>query len=70
MEAYSKEEADSMLNQLNLKTNSIDMDNLIDIRIEMPLKGISKRKRHGKTFVWVGLEYSSDGWMDETDFKK
>jgi hypothetical protein len=35
----------------------------------MPLKGVSKRKRHGKTFVWVGLEYSIDGWMDEKDFK-
>lgn len=69
MEAYSREQADSMLNELNLKTNAIDISNLMDVRIEMPLKGVSKRKRHGKTFVWVGLEYSIDGWMDEKDFK-
>ena len=68
MEAYSKEEADGMLQQLNEKTQVIDMNRLEDVRIEMPIMGISKRKRHGESFIWVGTDYSTDGWMLESEF--
>lgn len=70
MEAYNRESADQMLEQLNEKTGVINMGDLEDIRIEMPIMGVSKRKRLGKTYVWVGLEKSGDGWMLEADFKK
>lgn len=69
MEAYNKDEAMNMLNQLNYKTGVIDMSQLEDVRIEMPIKGISKRKRMGKEYVWVGLDYTSDGWMEQEEFK-
>jgi hypothetical protein len=36
----------------------------------MPIKGISKRKRFGETYVWVGTEYTSDGWISEYEFNK
>ena len=70
MEAVNRDTADDMLNQLNQKTQAIDMSLLEDIRIEMPIMGISKRKRHGHNFVWVGLERSVDGWMEEGEFKE
>ena len=70
MEAYTKEEADNMLSQLNDKTGVIDMSKLEDIRIEMPIRGVSKRKRMGNNFIWVGEDYSTDGWMEESEFKK
>jgi len=69
MEAYSKSEADNMLIQLNEKTQAMNMSDLVDVRIEMPIKGISKRKRLGKTYIWVGSDYTTDGWMEETEFK-
>ena len=70
MEAYNRESADNMLEQLNEKTGVIDMTTLEDIRIEMPVLGISKRKRHGEVFVWVGLKRSVDGWMLESEFNE
>ena len=69
MEAYTKDEADNMLSQLNEKTGAIDLTKLEDVRIEMPIKGVSKRKRLGKEYVWVGVDYTTDGWMEETEFK-
>jgi hypothetical protein len=69
MEAYSREEADRMLNQLNDKTSAIDFTQIEDVRIEMPIRGVSKRKRLGKEYIWVGEDYSTDGWMEESEFK-
>lgn len=69
MEAYTKDEADNMLSQLNEKTGAIDLTKLEDVRIEMPIKGVSKRKRLGREYVWVGVDYTTDGWMEETEFK-
>ena len=69
MEAYSRNDADNMLNSLSQKTKAINIDALEDVRIEMPVKGVSKRKRHGKTHIWVGTDVTSDGWIDENDFK-
>lgn len=69
MEAYTKDEADNMISQLNEKTGAIDLTKLEDVRIEMPIKGVSKRKRLGKEYVWVGVDYTTDGWMEETEFK-
>lgn len=71
METESKSEADEMLNFLVSKPNSkVDMKNYIDFRIEMPLIGISKRKRKGQDFVWVGKNTTTDGWMLKTEFEK
>lgn len=70
MEAYSRLDADNMLNSLCHKTNVIDMNLLEDVRIEMPVKGVSQRKRHGVNHVWVGTDVTSDGWIEESEFKK
>jgi len=70
MEAYSKDEADNMLNQLNEKTRVIDMAKLEDVKIEVPLKGVSKRKRFGENYVWIGIDYTLDGWILESEFNK
>ena len=70
IEAYNKVDAYSMLEQVKEKTDGIIMADLIDFKIEMPIKGISKRKRFGETYVWVGTEYTSDGWISEYEFNK
>ena len=71
MEAYSRDQADEMLGLLPKKSGiEIDMDRLEDVRIEMPLTGVSERIRFGKKYIWVGLTKSVDGWMAENEFKK
>lgn|GEM_PF-1252081 len=71
MEAESRIDADAMLDTLGQKSNSnISLDQVIDVRIETPIVGISKRKRRGENYVWVGKDYSSDGWLLESEFNK
>jgi hypothetical protein len=69
MEAESKDIADNMLQQLsqNSKTK-IDMNLLEDVRIEVPILGVSKKKRNGQDFIWVGKENTSDGWLEKEQF--
>ncbi len=71
MEAKSRELADAMLEEFGSRIgNPIPYDRLQDIRIEMPVTGISTRTRNGKTYTWVGSDRSADGWMLEEEFKK
>jgi hypothetical protein len=71
MEAESKDIANNMLQQLGLNSHTnIDMSLLEDVRIEMPILGVSKKKRKGIDFVWVGKENSSDGWIERTQFEE
>jgi hypothetical protein len=69
MEAENKMMADDMLYHLSEKSKTnIDMSLLEDVRVETPLFGISKRKRHGKDFVWVGVDNTSDGWLEQKEY--
>ena len=55
MEAENRIIADQMMQQLKEKTTvKLSAKNLIDVRVETPIIGISKRKRHNKDYVWVG----------------
>jgi hypothetical protein len=69
MEAEDRISADQMMQQLKLNTNvELSAKDLIDIRVETPIIGISKRKRHNQEFVWVGKEYTSDGWLLQSEY--
>ena len=71
IESYSFKEAKIMLSKLEEKSKTNIDENLIeDVRIEMPIKGISKRKRYGNQYIWVGTDKTTDGWMLEDEFKK
>ena len=71
MEAENKNEADKMLVELQYKSNTpIDINRLIDVRVETPIVGISTRKRKGNEFVWVGKEYTSDGWLLKEEYDR
>ena len=71
MEAESKNDADQMLVDLQYKSQiSIDFNKLVDVRVETPIVGISTRKRKGKEFVWVGKEYTSDGWLEKQEYDR
>lgn len=69
MEAENKIMADDMLQQLEHNSQTkINMSLLEDIRIEVPILGVSKKKRKGVEMIWVGKENSSDGWISKADF--
>lgn len=69
MEAEDRNTADRMMQQLKETTNAdISPKNLIDVRVETPIAGISKRKRKNQDFVWVGKEFTSDGWLLQSEY--
>lgn len=69
MEAEDRLTADQMMQKLKENTAvNLSAKNLIDIRVETPIIGISKRKRHNKDYVWVGNELTSDGWLLQTEY--
>jgi len=69
MEAEDRISADKMMQQLKLNTNvNLSAKDLIDIRVETPIIGISKRKRHNQEYVWVGNEFTSDGWLLQSEY--
>lgn len=69
MEAENRKMANDMLHQLGQSSQTnIDMSLLEDIRIEVPILGVSKKKRKGIEMIWVGKENASDGWISKTEF--
>ncbi len=69
MEAESKDVADRMMQQLKQSTTvNISAKDLIDVRVETPISGISKRKKQNQDFVWVGKEFTSDGWLLQSEY--
>ena len=71
METTDKATADNMLRQLSQKSNTqIDMRRLEDFKVETPLVGISVKKRKGEDLVWVGKEFTSDGWLSQEEFDR
>lgn len=69
MEAESKDVADRMMQQLKQSTTAnISAKDLIDIRVETPIAGISKRTRQNQSYVWVGKEFTSDGWLLQSEY--
>jgi hypothetical protein len=71
METTDKATADNMLQHLSQKSNTqIDMSRLEDFKVETPLVGISVKKRNGGDLVWVGKEFTSDGWLSKEEFDR
>jgi hypothetical protein len=71
MEAENRTKADEMIISLQYKSQTpIDFTKLIDIRVETPIVGISTRKRKGNEYVWVGKEYTSDGWLEKEEYDR
>ena len=71
METESKQNADKMLVELQYKSNTqIDIDRLIDVRVETPIIGISKKKRKGIDLVWVGKDFTQDGWIPQEEYDR
>lgn len=71
MEAEDKTTADQMLVQLSIKSKvRMKTADLIDVRIETPLFGITTKTRNGIEWVWVGKDKTSDGWIELEEYER
>lgn len=69
MEATDRLSADKMMQSLKQSTTvNFSAKDLIDIRVETPITGISKRKKNNQEYVWVGTEFTSDGWLLQSEY--
>jgi hypothetical protein len=71
MEAEDKRTADRMLVQLSIKSKvRMKTADLIDVRIETPLFGVTTKIRNNIEWVWVGKDKTSDGWLEAEEFDR
>ena len=71
MEAEDKNTADRMLVQLSINSKvRMRTSDLIDVRIETPLFGITTKNRKGIELVWVGKDKTSDGWLELEEYER
>lgn len=71
MEAENRNMADQMLIQLSIKSKvRMKTADLIDVRIETPLFGITTKTRNNIEWVWVGKDKTSDGWLELEEYER
>ena len=71
MEAESRQVADGMLISLNQNVGGVmDIKDLYDLRVESLIIGTSFKIKNKKNHIWVGLNHTTDGWLDETEYLK
>ena len=71
IEAISRKRADEILINLNYKMgNWMNIKDLLDLRIETLVIGVSKKIINNKNFIWVGVNNAKNGWMKEEEYLK
>jgi len=71
MEAEDRNTADQMLVQLSIKSKvKMKTNELIDLRVETPLFGITTKIRNDIEWVWVGKDKTSDGWLELEEYER
>ena len=61
IEAISKQAAYHGLEQImpNITEHGYELQNLVDVKVENPIVGVSKKKHKGKEFIWT-----PEGWIE------
>jgi hypothetical protein len=71
IQAYDKVEARATIDRIWKQLSpDYQKSRIIGETVSVPIFGVSKRTEGDKTYVWVGKEYSSKGWMESTEFEK
>lgn len=62
IEAISKQAANHALESLmpKLKDKGYSLENLLDVKVETPIEGVSTKKNQGKNFIWT-----TEGWIEK-----
>ena len=48
----------------------MNIKDLLDLRIETLVIGVSKKIINNKNFIWVGVNNAKNGWMKEEEYLK
>jgi hypothetical protein len=71
MEAESRQVADGMLISLNQNVGGVmDIKDLYDLRVESLIIGTSFKIKNKKNHIWVGINHTKDGWIEEAEYLK
>ena len=71
MEAESRSIADGMLISLNHRVGGVmDIKDLYDLRVVSLVIGESSKIKNKKKHIWVGLNHTNDGWLEESEYLK
>lgn len=64
IEAITKQAANHALEKImpELNAKGYILENLVDVKVETPIAGVTTKKMGGKTFVWT-----TDGWCQERE---
>lgn len=62
IEAVSKASAYHHLEQImpNVAEQGYELQHLVDVKVENPIVGVSRKKNQGKNFIWT-----TEGWIEE-----
>jgi hypothetical protein len=71
IEAESRQVADGLLISLNQRVGGVmDVKDLYDLRVESLIIGTSFKIKNKKNHIWVGLNNTIDGWLEESEYLK
>ena len=71
IEAISRKRADAILINLNAEMgNWMNIKDLLDLRVETLVIGVSKKIMNKKNLIWVGTNNTKNGWMNEEEYLK
>jgi hypothetical protein len=64
IEALNKQAANFAMEQLmpQLEPKGYKIQNIVDVRVEEPIAGVSTKKHQGKEFIWT-----SEGWIEKRE---
>jgi len=70
IEANNKEEAREIMKSILPKlSDKYRESKIIGETIVIPLRGVSEKVVKGTKYIWVGLDKTHNGWMEEKRFR-
>lgn len=67
--AYNKKEARVAMDRIwKQLPPPYQASKVIGETVTLPVFGVTERKQGDKTLVWVGKEYSPNGWMEKENY--
>lgn len=71
IEARNKNEARYKLRSIrNELPDNYKSSHVVGESVKSPVYGISKKTMNGIKYIWVGLKYSKNGWIEEKKYNQ
>ena len=71
IQAHDKVEARATIDRIwGQLAKEYQQSKIIGETVSVPVFGVSTRVENDKTYLWVGKEYSKNGWMESNEYQK